>query len=247
MELDYYNQHGFQMCYPGAMFPQIQNNEGPVDWMYLVNGINAVGVPFPREVVWESVAESIFAEITPGLKDRRRGCGIISSTLDMEKGISWASLSVIYPLAWHLLSSRPLTYRMRYRTDWRRKRSLTDRLARLRTYSSKKQPEIGKTREPCYVYIIQIRSSGKVFRVYPNPDYGTYNNYVPAHTTHWIPARDQWFELNRKGEEILYFIATREPRSNIEALFTRPASTGDTIANKTNLPQQRPKRWAITV
>ena len=72
MELDYYNQQGFRMRYPGTILPQIESHDKPVDWMYLVNGINAMGVPCPREVVWESVAENIFAEIMPGLKDRRK-------------------------------------------------------------------------------------------------------------------------------------------------------------------------------
>lgn len=72
MELDYYNQQGFQMRYPGTILPQLESHDQPVDWMYLGNGINAMGVPCPREVVWESVAENIFAEIVPGLKDRRK-------------------------------------------------------------------------------------------------------------------------------------------------------------------------------
>ncbi|MBI3798687.1 MAG: hypothetical protein HY268_17190 [Deltaproteobacteria bacterium] len=72
-ELDFYNQQGFQMRYPGSIVREIVSRDRPVDWLYLVNGINATGVPFPPAKVWESVAEHIRAEILPGLKDRRQG------------------------------------------------------------------------------------------------------------------------------------------------------------------------------
>jgi hypothetical protein len=60
------------MRYPGAILPQLVSSDRAADWQYLVNGVNAMSVPFAPDVVWESVAENIFAEITPGLKDRRK-------------------------------------------------------------------------------------------------------------------------------------------------------------------------------
>ncbi len=73
MELDHYNARGFTARYPGAQVANVEGHEGPVDWMYLANGINSEGVHVPPQVVWECVADNILAEITPGIKDRRKG------------------------------------------------------------------------------------------------------------------------------------------------------------------------------
>jgi hypothetical protein len=76
--------------------------------------------------------------------------------------------------------------------------------------------------QPCYVYIVQTDASGKLFYLYPNPEYGTRDNYAPARAGHWIPARDRWFELDKtRGEEMIYLIATRERREDIEDLLAR--------------------------
>lgn len=74
--------------------------------------------------------------------------------------------------------------------------------------------------QSCYVYIVQIGASGQIYRLFPNPNYGTRENYVAAHTARWIPE-DEWFYLDQtKGEEAIYFIATRTPGKDIEQIFS---------------------------
>ena len=77
--------------------------------------------------------------------------------------------------------------------------------------------------QSCYVYIFQVDGSGTLFRLYPNPDYGTRDNFAQARTAYWVP-KDEWFALdNTRGEEVLYVVATTERREDIEDLFTRYA------------------------
>lgn len=106
-ELDYYNQREFQMQYPGANVREIKSDDKPVvDWLYLVNGINAMGVPFPPALVWESVAEHICAELLPGFKDRRQlvrdnirdaGYGELDRLGKPQRYLSFGMASIEFP------------------------------------------------------------------------------------------------------------------------------------------------------
>ncbi|MBI3798437.1 MAG: OmpA family protein [Deltaproteobacteria bacterium] len=77
--------------------------------------------------------------------------------------------------------------------------------------------------QSCYVYIFQIDSSSKFFPLYPNPNYGTSENFVQARTAYWAP-RNKWFELDdTRGKEEIYVVASKECRKDIENLFIRYA------------------------
>jgi len=76
--------------------------------------------------------------------------------------------------------------------------------------------------QPCYVYVFQIDSSRKLFHLYPNPEYGTRENWVPARAAYWVPARDKWFALDHTtGREEIYVVASRERREDMEDLIRR--------------------------
>ncbi|MBI3798683.1 MAG: OmpA family protein [Deltaproteobacteria bacterium] len=76
--------------------------------------------------------------------------------------------------------------------------------------------------QPCYVYIFQLDTSGKLFHLYPNPKYGTHDNFAQARAAYWVPGKDKWFELDHTlGKEEIYVVATRERREDIEDLFKR--------------------------
>jgi outer membrane protein OmpA-like peptidoglycan-associated protein len=76
--------------------------------------------------------------------------------------------------------------------------------------------------QPCYVYIFQRDSTGKLTRLYPNADFGTRDNFVQARVKYWVPERDKWFELDTtRGTEEIYVVATTKRREDLEDLFTR--------------------------
>ena len=69
--------------------------------------------------------------------------------------------------------------------------------------------------EDCYVYIFQLDSANKLFRLFPMNSFAgvTINNFNPVKggKTYHIPAQDKSFELDeQKGPETIYFIATRQ-------------------------------------
>ncbi len=69
--------------------------------------------------------------------------------------------------------------------------------------------------EDCDVYIFQLDSANKLFRLFPMNRFGgvTVNNFNPVKggKTYHIPAQDKSFELDeQKGPETIYFIATRQ-------------------------------------
>jgi len=69
--------------------------------------------------------------------------------------------------------------------------------------------------EDCYVYIFQLDSANKLFRLFPMDSFGgvIINNFNPVKgdKTYHIPAQDKSFELDeQKGPETIYFIATRQ-------------------------------------
>jgi hypothetical protein len=78
--------------------------------------------------------------------------------------------------------------------------------------------------EDCYVYIFQLDSANKLFRLFPMSSFGgvTVNNFNPIKggKTYHIPAQDKSFELDeQKGTETIYFIATRQNDVVLESQY----------------------------
>jgi len=75
--------------------------------------------------------------------------------------------------------------------------------------------------ETVYVYIFQIDSAEKIYRLFPMAGFKgvTVNNFnpVPAGKTHHIPAKDKSFVLDEQvGKETIYFIISRQPDIRLE-------------------------------
>ena len=69
--------------------------------------------------------------------------------------------------------------------------------------------------EKCYMYIFQLDSANKLFRLFPMQSFGgvTVNNSNPVigGNTYHIPAKHKSFELDTQiGPETIYFVATRQ-------------------------------------
>ena len=69
--------------------------------------------------------------------------------------------------------------------------------------------------EDSYVYIFQLDSANKLFRLFPIQGFNNvtvnHGNPVQAGQTYYIPSKHQSFELDEQtGPETLYFVATRQ-------------------------------------
>ena len=69
--------------------------------------------------------------------------------------------------------------------------------------------------EDSYVYIFQVDSANKLFRLFPIQGFNNvtvnHRNPVKAGQTYYIPSKHQSFELDEQtGPETLYFVATRQ-------------------------------------
>jgi hypothetical protein len=78
--------------------------------------------------------------------------------------------------------------------------------------------------EKAYVYIFQKDSSQNIYQLFPMKSFKgvTVNNFNPVlpDKTYYIPAPNKLFFLdNQIGEEMIYFIATRKPQTNLEQQF----------------------------
>jgi len=77
-ELEYFsNKNLFNVRYPAKNIPVVTNIEKdsylpPVDWCYLINGTNSVGMIFDKNTLFTLCADNIFTEITPGISNKRR-------------------------------------------------------------------------------------------------------------------------------------------------------------------------------
>jgi len=73
--------------------------------------------------------------------------------------------------------------------------------------------------EKTYVYIFQKGSSGNIYRLFPIKSFKGVNHFNPtqAGITYHIPAEDKSFFLDEQaGEEKIYFIAARQPDTELE-------------------------------
>ena len=76
-----------------------------------------------------------------------------------------------------------------------------------------------KPSQRCYIYIFQEDSTGKVYRLFPNPQYDTKTNPVSKDKEYWVPTKDTWLYLDENvGKEWLYIIASREKSEKLESL-----------------------------
>lgn len=81
-----------------------------------------------------------------------------------------------------------------------------------------------------YVYVYQVDSSGKLFRLIPDhltPDNQITNPVEPGRV-YWIPARNAWLQLDRTtGMERIYVVASRSPNARLENLYQTLAQARD--------------------
>jgi len=73
----------------------------------------------------------------------------------------------------------------------------------------------------CYMYIIQLDSTGKMDPVFPS-SYFAWGNPVEPHTVFSLPPENKWFYLDENnGVETIYFVASRSRRLDLEQLFSK--------------------------
>ena len=75
--------------------------------------------------------------------------------------------------------------------------------------------------ENCQVYIFQVDSANKLFRLFPTQDFDGIKvknaNPVKAGKTYYIPGKHQSFELDQQtGLETIYFIAARQGEATLD-------------------------------
>ncbi|MBI5787970.1 MAG: transglycosylase SLT domain-containing protein [Candidatus Schekmanbacteria bacterium] len=92
--------------------------------------------------------------------------------------------------------------------------------SRLDYYSVYFSPE-----QDCYVYIYQVDSSGAVYQIFPNLEYGNVWNPVKKGKDYWIPNDDRFYLDDVTGEEKIYFFAAKEPAKELETLFAQLKQT----------------------
>lgn len=74
-----------------------------------------------------------------------------------------------------------------------------------------------RTNCECYVYVIGVDSTGYVAQIFPDSDEQLINP-VSSNQDYVLPGGDYWWGLDQtSGVEHVYFIASREPRGEIEA------------------------------
>jgi hypothetical protein len=73
----------------------------------------------------------------------------------------------------------------------------------------------------CYMYIVQLDSSGKMDPIFPS-SYFSWGNPTQIHTLYSLPPQNKWFYLDENtGVETIYFIASRSRRLDLEQLFRK--------------------------
>jgi len=86
-------------------------------------------------------------------------------------------------------------------------------------YSNDNYAVYFKPNQRCYIYVFQQDSTGKIYRLFPNPAYGTEANPVSKDRGYWVPTKDTWFYLDENvGNERLYLIASRDKSEKLESL-----------------------------
>jgi hypothetical protein len=87
---------------------------------------------------------------------------------------------------------------------------------------------------PCYVYIAQMDSTGKLNPIFPS-EYASGTNPVRASASYSVPEGKEWFYLDQNvGVETIYVMASRERRNDLEDILGHFESS-----NQTLVPQQQ--------
>jgi serpin B len=74
---------------------------------------------------------------------------------------------------------------------------------------------------PCYIYIAQVDSTGKVNAIFPS-SYASGGNPVQVSTPYEVPTGPGWFYLDDNvGVETIYVMASREQRRDLEDIFAQ--------------------------
>ena len=74
-----------------------------------------------------------------------------------------------------------------------------------------------KPSDPCYLYIFQIDTLGKTFRLFPNSNFNTGINPIQPASEVWIPNQEQLFKLDEiTGKEFFYLFASLYPIEDFE-------------------------------
>jgi tetratricopeptide (TPR) repeat protein len=76
--------------------------------------------------------------------------------------------------------------------------------------------------ETSYLYIFQVDSTGKAFKLFPNiEEYKTIGNPLKANLSYWIPGEGKFFYLDAVvGKEELFFFASKNPIQALEGAKT---------------------------
>ena len=82
----------------------------------------------------------------------------------------------------------------------------------------------------CYVYVIGIDATGYVAQIYPDAEEG-HENPVQPNATYLVPGRDDWWALDEyKGIEQVFFLASLQPRDDVQAQLRSMARTQRSVA-----------------
>lgn len=106
--------------------------------------------------------------------------------------------------------------------------------------------------DPCYLYVYQVDGLGRSYRLFPNPDYKTAENPLPAAADLWIPGTGTLFTLDAvTGKEHFFVFASPDPLAEFEGPAAARLEKKD-IENvigfkKMGVAGLRPKRDAAAV
>ncbi|MBI3550977.1 MAG: DUF4384 domain-containing protein [Elusimicrobia bacterium] len=75
-----------------------------------------------------------------------------------------------------------------------------------------------RPKQPCYVYIYQVDSSQKAFKLFPSADLETAQNPVSPRE-YWVPNDKEFLFLDENhGREQIYIFATRAPAAGLDGI-----------------------------
>jgi len=79
-----------------------------------------------------------------------------------------------------------------------------------------------ETNLDCWLYAVQVDSSGDATVLFPNPRFTGEGNPVRGARRHWVPDGERWLALDRRpGTETVIAVAAPWPAEDLEALFAR--------------------------
>jgi hypothetical protein len=98
----------------------------------------------------------------------------------------------------------------------------------------------------CWVYVIGIDATGYVARIFPDPQEALTNPVRPG-VNYLMPGGNYWWALDdHRGIEQIYFVASREPRPDIEAAVESLASQPRQLSAPTYQPVREPAIVPVT-